>query len=108
MPGPRAKPPELRLIEGTRATHPDLNRPVPPTSSFPDPPVWFQPEAVKLYHDTVRRLGEIDVASEVDTDFVVTYVMAVMAQRECERAMSRLGVSRSRKFTTWEKVNRRV
>lgn len=108
MPGPRARPVELRLIEGTKPTSPDLNRPIAPASHFPPAPVWFQPEAVKLYDETCRRLSELRVGSEIDTDCVITYVMGVMVLRECERAFAKVGVSRSRKFKTWEATHRRV
>ena len=107
MPGPRARTVELRLIDGTKPTHPDLDRPTTPSTRYPDPPAWFQPEAASIYHETVRRLGEIGVASEVDYDFLVSYVMTIMIMRECERAFAKVGVTRSRKFKIWEASARR-
>jgi phage terminase small subunit len=108
MPGPRARTVELRLLQGTNTGADDLNRPIAPETGFPPAPVWFQPEAASLYHDTVRRLGEINVASEVDTDMLISYIMGVMILRDCERAFSRVGVARSHKFKTWEATHRRV
>ena len=108
MPGHPARSVELRLIEGTKSDHGELARPVAPTSNYPDPPAWFQPEAIKVYHETIRRLREIAVASEVDYDFLITYVMTIMVVRECERAFAKVGVARSRKFKTWEATSRRM
>src|SRR4029453_17477757 len=97
MPGHPARSVQLRLIEGARSRPPDLNRPVAPAADYPDPPAWFQPEAVKIYHETIRRMREIAVASEVDYDFLVTFVMTIMVVRECERSFAKVGVARSRK-----------
>jgi P27 family predicted phage terminase small subunit len=108
MPGRPARSVELRLIEGTKTDDVELNRPIAPESSFPDPPVWFQPEAEKVYRNVIRRLGELRVGSEVDTDMVVSYVMGISILRECERAFAKVGVARSKKYRVWESTQRRV
>ena len=107
MPGPRARSVDLRLISGTKSDHPELDRPVAPSTHYPDPPAWFQPEAALIYHETIRRMREIAVCSEVDYDFLITYVMTIMIMRECERAFAKVGVARSRKFKVWEAAARR-
>lgn len=108
MPGHPARSVELRLIEGTKSGNSQLDRPVAPSTNYPDPPAWFQPEAVKVYHETIRRLREIAVASEVDYDFLITYCMTIMVMRECERAFAKVGVARSRKYKMWEATSRRL
>ena len=107
MPGPRARAMELRLIEGTAGKY-GVPQIVSPPTDFAAPPAWFTPEAISCFHETVRRLGEINSASEVDTDILISYVMAIQVLRECERAFARTGVTRSKKFKTWEATHRRV
>lgn len=105
--GTRTRTVELKLIEGRRTDQINFDAPVAPDALFPEPPVWFQPAAVTHYHDVVRRLTELGLANEVDVDLVVSYVMAVMVARDCERNLSARGTA-SRKFTMWEKAVRRV
>lgn len=108
MPGPRPRSVELRLVQGTKPDSPDLVRPVAPGGNFPAAPAWMQPEAVAIYDETIRRLGLIGLCSEVDYDFVVSYVMSVSMMHECERMISKVGIARSKRFSIWEKLSRRV
>jgi phage terminase small subunit len=103
----RTRTVELKLIEGRRSDQINTDAPVAPDTAFPEPPPWFQPGAIACYHDTIRKLTELGLASEVDVDLVVNYVMAVQVCRECERQLSQRGLA-SRKFTTWERASRRL
>jgi phage terminase small subunit len=107
MPGPRPRSVDLRLIQGTKADHPDLNRPVAPDGGYPPPPAWMQPEATEIFHSTLRRLSAIGLNSEVDYDFVVSFTMTTAMMHECERMISKVGIARSKRFATWEKLARR-
>lgn len=96
----------LYLLEGGKRPE-KMERLVTPRTPFPDPPSWMQPEAQKLYTETTRRLEELQIASEVDTELVISYVMGAMMLRECERKVSNVGLAKSRCARLWQATNLR-
>jgi phage terminase small subunit len=61
-----------------------------------------------IYREAARRLTEIKLGSEVDTEYLISYAMCVAIMRRCEKAVIDPDVvDPGYAINTWEKAARR-
>lgn len=61
-----------------------------------------------IYREAARRLSELKLGSEVDTEYLISYAMCVAIMRRCEKAVIDPDVvDPGYAINTWEKAARR-
>jgi P27 family predicted phage terminase small subunit len=89
MPGPRAKPPELKLLEGNRGHRPiNLDQMFRPEVGVPDRPADLSKDARAAWNRLRDELIRYNLLSRVDRDAFVTLCRTVGRLEQLERAIT--------------------
>lgn len=55
-----------------------------PRKGEPAMPVWLWPEAIRIWHDIVRQLDEMDILGECDGNALARYCQAMARYIDCQ------------------------
>lgn len=83
-PGPRAKPTQIRILEGNKAHRPLPKNEPKPTPGRPICPAWISIEAKRKWRALVPELEKLGLLTKIDADLLAQYCMQYAMWRKCE------------------------
>ncbi len=93
VPGPKPKPPALKLLEGNPGHRPINENQPKPRPVAPKCPSWLATEARKEWRRVAPELERMGLLSGIDRAALAAYCQAYARWREAEETIDRLGLT---------------